>query len=54
VDVNQALKLVRQYIFDRTGKRIRTNDIRIMRDRTQLDKLEQAVNIVREYYNGKK
>ena len=53
MDVNGGLKLVRQYIFDRTGKRTRTNDLYIMSDRRQLEMLERAVNVALDYYNGK-
>ena len=52
MDVNQGLKLVRQYIFDRTGKRTRTNDLFIMSDSRQLKLLESAVEVAVEYYNG--
>ncbi len=45
MDVNEGLKLVRQYIFDRTGKRTRTSDLYIMSDRRQLEMLERAVNV---------
>jgi len=54
MDVNGGLKLVRQYIFDRTGKRTRTNDLYIMSDRRQLEMLERAVNVALDYYNGKR
>ncbi len=53
MDVNGGLKLVRQYIFDRTGKRTRTSDLYIMSDRRQLEMLERAVNVALDYYNGK-
>jgi len=47
---DEALKLVRQYVFDKTGKRINTNDIRIMSDQRQVDMLKQAVAIAVKHY----
>lgn len=51
----EGLKLVRQYIFDRKGKRINSNDRYILSDTRQLKLLERAAEeAVRWYRTNKK
>lgn len=53
MSVEEALKVVRQYIFDRTGRRINTNTRYIASNQRQKLMLQEAFRIAKEYYNGK-
>ena len=52
MDINEACKLVVQYIYDRTGKQADLNPVKIMMDKRQQELLKSAVKIAVEYYNG--
>ena len=49
----EALKLVRQYIFDKTGKRVDTKDLFIQSDSRQLEMLKSAVEVAVRHYRAK-
>ena len=49
----EALKLVRQYIFDTTGKRVDTKDLFIQSDSRQLELLKSAVEVAVKHYRAK-
>ena len=52
MDINEACKLVVQYIYDRTGKQADLNAVKMMMDKRQQELLKSAVKIAVEYYNG--
>lgn len=52
--VPQALKLVRQYIFDLKGRRINTNERYIASNERQLDMLKSATEVALKHYRAKK
>jgi hypothetical protein len=53
MDVNEAIQLVTQYVYDRKGERIQVNNAFIMMNKRQKIMLEQAVKVAVNYYNGK-
>ena len=54
MDINDGVKLVTQYIYDRKKVRADINTVRVMTDQRQQELLKQAVKVAVEYYNGTK
>lgn len=47
---SQAIQLVQRYIYDRTGKRVHINLVKIVGNVRQSTLLEEAVQIAAAYY----
>ena len=54
MDINDGIRLVTQYIYDRKKVRVDINTVRVMTDQRQQELLKQAVKVAVEYYNGTK
>lgn len=54
MNVPEALKLVRQYIFDLKGRRVRTDERYIRSNERQLEMLKSAVDVAVKHYRAKK
>jgi len=52
MDINQGVRLVTQYVYDRKGVRVDLNALKVMTDRRQQELLKSAVKVAVEYYNG--
>ena len=54
MDINDGIRLITQYIYDRKKVRADINTVRVMTDQRQQELLKQAVKVAVEYYNGTK
>lgn len=52
MDINQGVKLVNKYIYDRKAVRADLNALKIMVDARQQEMLKEAVKVAVEYYKG--
>ena len=54
MDINEGVKLVTQYVYDRKQVRVDINAVKILTNKRQQQLLVKAVKVAVEYYNGTK
>ena len=52
MSIDEGIRLVTQYVYDRKQVRVNLNAVYIMTDARQQELLKSAVKVAVEYYNG--